>query len=75
MTAVAETNATWRVNRTGMKQCCYATLQYEIYRRKDRDEELLKKGNTLICEKCKSEMICEEGISGRLRWGMKPTQN
>lgn len=54
-----------------MKQCCYLQLRDEMYHRADIGKPRMVQGQTLKCDACNSEMICENGISGRLRWGMK----
>lgn len=53
-----------------MKNCCYQHLQIEMYARKEGRRELMVNGQTLNCPDCNSEMICETGDSGKLRWGM-----
>lgn len=63
-------NSTWLINDKGMDLCCYQSLQYEGYRRKDAKEELMVQGQVLKCSTCGSEMVCETGISGRLRWAL-----
>ena len=65
---MAETNSNWRVNRTGVKTCCYAKLQYEMYRRREAGEDLMRDGDMLTCETCHAEMICDKGTADRLRW-------
>lgn len=64
-------NSTWLINDEGMKRCCYFALRREGYRRADAQEVLMAQGQILKCSTCGSEMICETGNSGRLRWGMK----
>ena len=68
---VPEANSQWLINGSDMKRCCYQSLQYEGYRRKDNHEQLMVKGQILICSTCNAEMICELGESKRLRWGMQ----
>jgi len=65
---MSQSNTQWRVNREGMENCCYAALQVEMYRRKEANEELMINGHTLRCPNCNSEMICDPGTGGRLRW-------
>lgn len=68
---VSDPNSTWRVNQRDMKQCCYQSLLYDMNARKDEGRPLIGDGQRLKCGNCGSEMICETGDSGRLRWGMK----
>lgn len=68
---VAEPNTTWRVNQKDMKSCCYESLKFEMRRRKDEQIELMRKGDLLFCDTCKTEMICELGESNKLRWGLR----
>lgn len=68
---MSEPSSQWRVNRDGMDPCCYLELKYEMYRRKGVQEELMREGDVLKCSTCNSEMICDPGHDGRLRWRWK----
>ena len=59
---MAKPNSTFRVNYKGMKGCC------ELYCRVDKGQELHIEGDTIICDRCKSELICDKGTGDRLRW-------
>jgi len=65
---MSDPNTQWRVNRSGMENCCYRALQVEMYRRKNQSEELMVMGHTIRCPNCNAELICDNGVSGRLRW-------
>lgn len=67
-----EANTTWRVNRESMKWCCVMALEYEMYRRCKNKQALMSAGDTIRCEKCDTEMICDPSQNdGRLRWRVK----
>jgi hypothetical protein len=62
-------NSTWRVNYQGMEKCCVMALEYEMYRRGDQKEPLMREGDTIKCLNCNSEMICDPSLKdGWLRW-------
>lgn len=62
-------NVQWRINQSGLSQCCVQALDYEMYRRDEENDDLMIEGDTFKCGNCGTEMVCDSsGASGKLRW-------